>query len=83
MGCTSARPVASSPVATAIATVPAAGIVLLLIGVEELSYAEAARVLDVPQGTIMSRLSRARERLRRLMAEGEAAASRPSLRIVP
>lgn len=57
--------------------------VLLLIGVEELSYAEAARVLDVPQGTIMSRLSRARERLRRLMAEGEAAASRPSLRIVP
>ncbi|HVI99302.1 MAG TPA: sigma-70 family RNA polymerase sigma factor [Sphingomonas sp.] len=56
--------------------------VLLLIGVEELSYAEAARVLDVPQGTIMSRLSRARERLRRLMEEGEAA-SPPSLRIVP
>lgn len=56
---------------------------LLLIGVEELSYAEAARVLDVPQGTIMSRLSRARERLRRLMEDDEAAASRPALRIVP
>jgi RNA polymerase sigma-70 factor (ECF subfamily) len=57
--------------------------VLLLIGIEELSYAEAARVLDVPPGTIMSRLSRARERLRRLMEEGEAAALRPTLRIVP
>lgn len=57
--------------------------VLLLIGVEELSYAEAARVLDVPQGTIMSRLSRARERLRRLMEEGEIAVPRPTLRIVP
>lgn len=56
--------------------------VLLLIGIEELSYADAARVLGVPQGTIMSRLSRARERLRRMMEEGEAAPSRPTLRIV-
>jgi RNA polymerase sigma-70 factor, ECF subfamily len=40
--------------------------VLLLIGVEDLSYEEAARVLGVPIGTIMSRLSRGRERLRRL-----------------
>ncbi|MBD3730915.1 MAG: RNA polymerase sigma factor [Sphingomonadales bacterium] len=43
--------------------------VLLLISVEELSYAEAARVLDVPVGTVMSRLSRARERLRRDMTD--------------
>ncbi len=37
--------------------------VLLLVAVEELSYADAARVLDIPIGTVMSRLSRARERL--------------------
>jgi RNA polymerase sigma-70 factor, ECF subfamily len=41
--------------------------VLLLIGVEDLTYQEAARVLGVPIGTVMSRLSRGRERLRRYM----------------
>lgn len=38
--------------------------VILLIAVEEMSYQEAAEVLGVPIGTIMSRLSRGRERLR-------------------
>ncbi len=40
---------------------------LWLIVVEGLDYAEAARVLEVPQGTLRSRLSRARDALRRGM----------------
>ena len=41
--------------------------VLLLVCVEQLSYAEAAEVLGVPVGTIMSRLARGRLALRRLI----------------
>ncbi|CAM3108883.1 RNA polymerase sigma factor [Paracoccus nototheniae] len=44
--------------------------VLLLVSVEDLSYAEAAAVLGVPLGTVMSRLSRARHRLAEIIEEG-------------
>lgn len=44
--------------------------VLLLVVVEEMTYAEVAEALGIPLGTVMSRLSRGRERLRSWM-EGD------------
>jgi RNA polymerase sigma-70 factor, ECF subfamily len=42
---------------------------LWLVVVEGLDYAEAARILNVPPGTLRSRLSRAREALRDIIGE--------------
>ena len=44
--------------------------VLLLVSVEDLGYAEVARALDIPLGTVMSRLARGRARLRDAMNGG-------------
>ncbi|WP_219217487.1 sigma-70 family RNA polymerase sigma factor [Variovorax boronicumulans] len=54
--------------------------VLLLIALEDLSYAQVARVLDIPIGTVMSRLSRARSRLHELMEGAAPLTARPGLR---
>ena len=43
--------------------------VLILAAVEEMKYEEIAQILDIPVGTVMSRLSRARDKLRRIVAE--------------
>lgn len=47
--------------------------VILLVALEGMSYGEVAETVGVAQGTVMSRLSRGRERLRRLMDEGATA----------
>ena len=47
--------------------------ILLLVALEEMTYGEVAAALGIPIGTVMSRLSRARERLRASI-EGKAIA---------
>jgi RNA polymerase sigma factor (sigma-70 family) len=60
----------------ALATLPAEQReVLLLIGLEGMAYAEVAQALLIPIGTVMSRLSRGRERLRAAL-DGEFARPR-------
>jgi RNA polymerase sigma-70 factor (ECF subfamily) len=45
--------------------------VILLCDVEEMKYKEIASVLDIPIGTVMSRIARARAHLRRSLKPDE------------
>jgi RNA polymerase sigma-70 factor (ECF subfamily) len=53
--------------------------VLLLVGLEQLTYAEVSDALGIPIGTVMSRLFRGRERLRAMLT---GASALPGLKVV-
>ncbi len=55
--------------------------VVALVDLEGFAYSEVSEVLEVPIGTVMSRLSRARAQLRKLLLE-QASAESPTLRLV-
>jgi len=50
--------------------------VVLLVGLEQMSYQQAADILNVPIGTVMSRLHRGRERLREMLGQPQGPALR-------
>jgi RNA polymerase sigma-70 factor (ECF subfamily) len=52
--------------------------VVLLVALEDMTYSDVSRALGIPIGTVMSRLSRGREKLRKVMDVG----SRSALRVV-
>lgn len=57
--------------------------VLLLVAFEDMSYEQVAAVVGVPTGTVMSRLSRARTRLRELLEPaGDSRPAGPRLRLM-
>ena len=53
--------------------------VILLVGLEGMSYEDTAEILTIPVGTVRSRLSRGRDALRKLLDMEE----RPSLAALP
>lgn len=52
--------------------------VLSLVDIEGFSYAETARIMDVPVGTVMSRLSRGRRRLADLLKHTDGRSGAPA-----
>jgi RNA polymerase sigma-70 factor (ECF subfamily) len=54
--------------------------VLLLIDVDQLTYTEVADLLDIPVGTVMSRLSRARDRVRTQLRSTRTSTPSPAVR---
>ena len=57
--------------------------VVLLVALEDMSYADVAQTLGIPLGTVMSRLSRGRERLRTTMEGRDAPVRLTVVRKVP
>ncbi|MGU3494365.1 sigma-70 family RNA polymerase sigma factor [Xanthobacteraceae bacterium A53D] len=55
---------------------------LHLVAIEGLTFADAAKALDIPMGTLMSRLARARAALREMEEGGSEGRRKPNLRIV-
>jgi len=56
--------------------------IILLVALEDMAYADIAKTLGIPIGTVMSRLSRGRERLRGLMEGREGRAEPVRLKVV-
>lgn len=56
--------------------------VLTLVDIEECAYARVAGILDIPVGTVMSRLSRARQALRALLENEDKRVTQTYLRRV-
>ena len=54
--------------------------IILLRDIEEFSYQQIAAILGCPAGTVMSRLGRAREKLRRLLSEWQASSAAKTIR---
>ena len=57
--------------------------IVLLVALEDMAYADVAQTLGIPIGTVMSRLSRGRERLRALMEGREQAVRLKVVRNTP
>ena len=66
----------------ALTMLPESNEVLLLVTLEGMSYDEVAHTLDIPAGTVMSRLSRARARLATLLDVRGSRGDGPQLKVV-